>query len=127
MNQLIVVKCLHKCKACMFCVTGESYFTIEKSASLIMRMLSISFVFLILLFIPVMFSCPCYPALITSWMYQCNEAHHLDWWDYLKISIIGGLNLLLMLQLLLDAVVHGGYLAFLCGVCLLEYTILIKA
>jgi len=110
-----------------FHITGESYFTIEKSATLILRMLTISFVFIIFSFIPLMLFYPCYPPMITSWMYRCDQVYTLDLEDYLNILLIGSLNLTLFLQILLECLVHGGFMAFACCVCLLEYTILIKA
>jgi len=108
-------------------VIGKSYFTIEKTTSLILRMLTISYGFMILSFVPIMLSYTCYPPLITSWMYRCDQLYRLKWGDYLKILTVGSLNLFIFLQCLWDALVHGGYWAFACIVCLLEYINLLKA
>jgi len=90
-------------------------------------MLTISFGFMKLLFIPVVVSFPWYPPLITSWSYRCDQVYHLDSKDYVKIAFMGGLNLFLLWQLFWDALVHGEYLANTCYYCMLEYIYVIEA
>jgi len=64
---------------------------------------------------------PCYPPMITCQLYDCDAPGPSTVADYVQILLVGGINVIIVWQSIVDGMVHGGYIAFLGSILLMEY------
>jgi len=102
------------------------HFTVERSASWVVRMLTVSIASLGFIYAPIIIYFPSYPPAITSQLYDCEAPGPSTIRDYVELGIFSGLNIIIAVQTFIDAIVHGAYIAFLCCTLLVQYISIMK-
>jgi len=93
-------------------------------ASWIVRMITISVISTSFIYTPIISFRPCFPPLITYKLYDCYAPGPGLPQDYLQIILLAGINVVIVWQSILDAIVHGCYIALLCCILLTEYVLI---
>jgi len=80
----------------------------------------------IFIYFPVILFFPCYPPVVTSQLYDCGASGPSTIIDFFQTLFVGGINIIVVWQSLLDCLVHAAYIAFLGCVILTEYILVIN-
>jgi len=101
-------------------------FTPEQGVSWIIRLLTMTIASAIFIYFPIILFFPCYPPVITSQFYDCGASGPSSITEFFQTLLIGGINITIVWQSLLDALVHAAYISFLGCVILTEYILVIN-